>query len=79
MRAPVLHSSHWSRIFHDTHTSPHRHRPLPPTPLLSFSHPSIRPFLLPYALPSERSLFSSLISSLSSLSNPLLSYHFILP
>lgn len=53
MRAPILHSSHWSRIFHDMH--PHRHhrhcRPLLSS--LSFISLSLHSFLLPYALPLE--------------------------
>lgn len=53
MRAPILHSSHWSRIFHDMH--PHRHhrhcRPLLSS--LSLISLSLHSFLLPYALPLE--------------------------
>ena len=50
MRAPVLHSSHWSRIFHDTPSPPL----LPPTPLSSFFIPlSIHSSLHMPSLPLE--------------------------
>lgn len=47
MRTPVLHSSHWSRIFHDTHPHPHC-RPLLSSPFfLSSLSPLISPSICP--------------------------------
>lgn len=81
MRASVLHSSQWSRIFpwyphHPSHT-PTTTTLLPPTPLLSFFIPlSIH---LSFHMPSHWSVVSSPTRSLSSFSSPLVSYHSILP
>lgn len=54
MRAPVLRSSHWSRIFHDMRPADTTPTAAHSSPSPSLPHPSLHSLLHPYALPLER-------------------------